>query len=211
MDHQLVLVCRASLLHELGGFQGYTLEVSRYLSALFSDPGTHFHNRVDAERDVRYKQFIPYVLLRSGNHIFTYVRGRTGAEERLRLQMSIGLGGHIEPTDAAMSDLSLAYRTAAAREVLEEVEMDGPYEERLIGLINDDTDHVGQVHLGILHIWDLANTRVRSREDGITLPKFQLLDTLVRSLSTGAMSLESWSRISLAALLDPNMPAPPMK
>lgn len=206
MKEQYVLVCRTSLLEELGSFQGYTLDAQRYLDAIFSDEDTHFHERTTAERDVRYKQIIPYVVLRCRDQIFTYVRGKATSDERLRLRTSIGLGGHIEPVDASSSNLSVAYRMAARREVLEEVCVSGPYHERVVGLINDDSDYVGRVHLGIFHIGYVANVQVRSREDRITAGRFELLESLVRRSLNGELELESWSRISLSALLDPHMP-----
>jgi predicted NUDIX family phosphoesterase len=70
------------------------------------------------------------------------------------------------------------YRQAMLREVAEEVIIDTTYEERCLGLINDDSTPVGQVHLGIVHVFDLAEPHVRRREQGLTQAGFDALDEL---------------------------------
>ena len=45
--------------------------------------------------------------------------------------------------------------------------MDTAYDMKCIGLINDDETDVGQVHLGIVHICDVAEPRVTPRESEI--------------------------------------------
>ena len=64
------------------------------------------------------------------------------------------MGGHINADDSTLFDTP--YREAMFREVAEEVKLDTTYTERCIGLINDDSNAVGQVHLGIVHVFELA-------------------------------------------------------
>ena len=45
------------------------------------------------------------------------------------------------------------------REVAEEIYLESEYTERCVGLINDDSNAVGQVHLGIVHVFELAEPR----------------------------------------------------
>jgi predicted NUDIX family phosphoesterase len=77
--------------------------------------------------------------------------------------------------------------------VSEEIYLDSPYAERAIGLINDDRTPVGQVHLGIVHVFDLEQPAVRQREDALTESGFASLDQLRENLS----QLETWSQLLL--------------
>lgn len=200
---QMVLVFETALLDRLGRFQGASLEVDAYLKAVLDPTSTRFMHREAAEQDPRFKQLIPYVVLRHGRTLFSYVRGKRSTESRLHARRSIGLGGHIEPADRTLfrSDETV-YREAARREVEEEVELNSPYAERIVGLLNDDSTEVGRVHFGIVHLWDLAAPLVRKREGQITQAGFRPLDELRR----GAEELESWSRLTLEILADPRVP-----
>ena len=200
---QLVLVFEAALLDRLGRFHGSSLEVDAYLKVILDPASTRFMPRDAAEQDPRFKQLIPYVVLRYRDTLFSYVRGKRSSESRLHALRSIGLGGHIEPADRTLfrSD-DTVYREAARREVEEEVEVGSPYEERIVGLLNDDTTEVGRVHFGIVHVWDVAAPRARKREGQITQSGFVPAGELRRE----AEQLESWSRLTLGILEDPRVP-----
>jgi hypothetical protein len=81
--------------------------------------------------------------------------------------------------------------------VEEEVHFDSPYTERCIGLINDDRTPVGQVHLGIVHVFDLAEPNVRRRETVLTRAGFSPLTELRRQ----ADEFETWSQFLLTPCL----------
>ena len=200
---QLVLVFEAALLDTIGRFQGYTREVERYLPLLLDPANNRFMVRDHAERDPAYKQLIPYVVLRYRDAVFQYVRGKRSTESRLIAMRSIGVGGHIEPTDQTLfaSDDQL-YRDAARREVEEEVEVGSRYREHIVALINDDSTEVGTVHFGIVHVWDLAEPQVRKREGLITQSGF----TALTELDQETEGLETWSKYALDALRDPQVP-----
>lgn len=162
-----------------------------------------FVERDRAEKDPAYKQLIPYVVLRCGDYVFSYVRGRNSSESRLVAMRSIGVGGHIEPADQSLfsSDREM-YLDAARREVREEVKIDTPYVEYVVALINDDSTDVGKVHLGIMHIWDLAEPKVTKREGLITQAGF----VPIARLKNAREELETWSQIALDVLEDPRVP-----
>ena len=107
---------------------------------------------------------------------------------------SIGVGGHISEQDNALFDSP--YREAMFREVAEEVHLESAYEERCLGLINDDSTPVGQVHLGIVHLFTLAEPRVRRREQALTQAGFAAIAELRRQRG----NFESWSQFVLAEL-----------
>lgn len=200
---QMVLVFEAALLDRIGRFQGCCLEVDQYLKAVLAPANNRFMERAQAEQDPRFKQLIPYVVLRFRDSVFSYVRGKKASEARLRAMRSIGLGGHIEPDDRTLfhSDEAL-YGEAARREVEEEVDLRSPYREHVAGLLNDDSTEVGRVHFGIVHVWDLAEPLASKREGQITQSGFVSLNDLLAE----EPQLETWSRLTLRILEDPRVP-----
>lgn len=200
---QLVLVCKASLIWRICQLQGYSLCITEHLSEVLNPANNLFLDRDLAETDFEFKQLIPYVVLRYKGSLFSYVRGKKSSESRLVAMRSIGVGGHIEPVDRSLflSDRDM-YLEAARREVSEEVKLDSPYYESIVALINDDSTDVGKVHLGIMHIWDLAEPKVTKREGLITQSGFVPIESLKADLE----ELETWSRIALQVLEDPSVP-----
>src|SRR5262249_27314328 len=157
-----VLVTPTRILCQAGLFQGFCSSVEHYLPKILDPDTLTFLPRSQAEDDPSFKQIIPYVVLRWQDQVFHYQRGRGATEARLRAPRSIGIGGHISAEDGLRpGDL---YRTGLLRELAEEVEIDSDYRQRTLGLINDDATPVGQVHLGIVHVFDLEQPRVRRRE-----------------------------------------------
>lgn len=200
---QLVLACKSSLIQKVGGFQGFSLEVNKLLWTILEPENNFFLNRDRAENSPEYKQLIPYVVLRYGDAIFSYVRGKKSSEARLVAMRSIGVGGHIEPIDQSLfsSDCDM-YLEAARREVNEEVKLDTIYREQVVAIINDDSTEVGKVHLGIMHIWDVAEPNVTKREGLITQAGFVHIEELKKNLD----ELETWSQIALQVLEHPTIP-----
>ena len=71
--NQMVLVSRTEALDRLGRFQGYSLNIGEYVTALLHPLNNLFMFRDVAEHDDHYKQLIPYVVLRFGDSVFSYV------------------------------------------------------------------------------------------------------------------------------------------
>src|SRR3990172_11369342 len=61
---EMVLVVPTALFHELGYFQGFSADVSRYLPRLLEGREVEYLPRGRMEEDPSYKQLIPYVLFR---------------------------------------------------------------------------------------------------------------------------------------------------
>ena len=173
-----ILVVPRSVLETLGAFQGLSLEADRYMAAFLDPQNNLFLPRPSAEADPSYKQIIPYLVLRHGDRVLCYTRGKSGGEARLHAKMSVGIGGHMNDgdTNAAHFDQA-AYLRAVERELHEELEIPGPYRQRAVALINDDTNEVGRVHLGVVHLVDHAVIkRGRRREGRETVGPGKLLD-----------------------------------
>jgi predicted NUDIX family phosphoesterase len=185
-----VLVIPTEVLRRAGPFQGFSPRVEHYLPALLDPAHFRYLPRSAAETDPSFKQLIPYVVLRWRDHVFHYTRGHGGGEARLRALRSVGVGGHICAEDGFSGD---HYRLGMLRELHEEVHLDGPYVERRLGLINDDRTPVGQVHLGIVHVFDLQGPYARRREEVLTEDGF----APVAELRGRASQFETWSQFLL--------------
>jgi predicted NUDIX family phosphoesterase len=130
-------------------------------------------------------------VLRCGDQLFHYTRGKAGTEARLRSLRSVGVGGHISSDDGVLPPD--AYRAGMRRELEEEIILESPYKEQTLGLINDDRTPVGQVHLGVVHLLDLPEPRVRRREEALAECGFSPLAEL-RNQRT---AFETWSQFLL--------------
>jgi predicted NUDIX family phosphoesterase len=153
------------------------------------------------EDDPSFKQLIPYALFRwvDANgivHLFEYLRGSGQGERRLHAKRSVGVGGHISSLDAAAGGIHDVYREGMRRELVEEVIIDTPYTEEIVGLINDDETSVGQVHLGVVHLCDVERPQIRPSEADILDAKFRPVDDILSRLD----AFESWSQIVVRAL-----------
>ena len=192
-----ILVIRRSLFDELGDFQGLNFEPEKYLNAILSRGNNFFIPRPQAENDAAYKQIIPYSLISHGDRVLHYVRGKKAGEQRLVAKGSIGIGGHMNETDESLFALDEhAYRAGVEREVNEEIKIETPFEDTIVALLNDDSNDVGRVHLGIVHVFKLREPRVQKREAMITSLAFLTRDELMARRG----SLETWSQICLDSL-----------
>ena len=192
-----VLVVRRSLFDELGAFHGLNFEPEKYLSALLSRGNNFFLPRAQAENDPTHKQIIPYALIVHNDTVLHYVRGKKAGEQRLVAKGSIGIGGHMNDTDESLFAWDEhAYRAGVEREVNEEIKIDSPFDDRIVALLNDDTTEVGRVHLGIVHVFRLAEPRVEKREAMITNVAFLKKDELLGRRE----NLETWSQLCVDSL-----------
>jgi predicted NUDIX family phosphoesterase len=192
-----VLVVRRSLFDELGSFQGLNFEPQRYVDALLSRGHNFFLPRSQAENDPTHKQIIPYALIVHGDRVLHYVRGKKAGEQRLVSKGSIGIGGHMNDTDESLFAFdAAAYHAGVAREVNEEITIGSSFEDRIVALLNDDSTEVGSVHLGIVHLFRLAEPKVEKREAMITNLSFLTRDELVSRRD----ALETWSQLCVDSL-----------
>jgi predicted NUDIX family phosphoesterase len=194
-----VLVVPRALLDEIGAFEGIRTAGLDEAVARLLDPANHFFmDRAAAENDPSHKQLIPYCIFRCGDRILHYTRGKSGGESRLHAKISVGVGGHVNPVDTGGGRTgSDAYHAAVTREIEEELDLPEEHEHRIIALLNDESNPVGQVHLGIVHVVDLKSEAVNSREDALTDLGFTPLAELSGALFE---RLETWSQFCIRHL-----------
>jgi predicted NUDIX family phosphoesterase len=189
-----VLVFPRALFERLGVFQGFSAEVDRYLPTILNDKNNSFLPRALAEIDPTFKQIIPYVVVTDGENILHYVRGKKAGEQRLVAKGSIGIGGHINEEDHTFFAFGLqAFQDAVEREVREELSVQGSFDAKPVGLINDDSTEVGRVHFGIVHLLFRTPDKVKKNEQVITQVEFLPIE----ELKTKREQMESWSQLCL--------------
>ncbi|MGA3760900.1 hypothetical protein ACPCXE_12830 [Bacillus velezensis] len=160
MDEIILAAPRSDVFqNEMLTFQGVNSEDERIVN-IMAQIEAHFFEirRGDAEEDPRFKQPIPYVVIRRDDEIFVYERLAGGGESRLHNKLSLGFGGHMNPMEGAAS-FSEVLKQNTDRELAEELYIREEDKQNIVtlGLINDDENDVGKVHIGILSALQLAS------------------------------------------------------
>lgn len=138
------------------------------------------------EQDPTYKQIIPYLVFQHGDRYFLMQRQAKATETRLQNKYSLGIGGHIRQEDIAGDDIA----AWARREFEEEVSYNGNYTVQLIGILNDDSNAVGQVHIGFIYLLTGDSEHISVKEE---LKSGTLLS--LEECEKFYDSMESWSQI----------------
>ncbi|MBK1789623.1 NUDIX domain-containing protein [Persicirhabdus sediminis] len=193
-----ILVIPRPLFDDLGSFQGTNADIDKYLPVILNPENNFFMDRAAAEEDPTHKQLIPYAIFKAGDKFLHYRRGKSGGEARLHAAGSVGIGGHINPIDERTDHLGEAtYMAGVEREIEEELNISGSHSQKIIALLNDDSNEVGKVHLGVVHLFELENDQVTANEDAIAELQFLTLEQLQGEYYE---SLESWSQKCVDAL-----------
>lgn len=182
-DRELVLcVPRASIIQGLGWRGIRDHDVPPILETIAARG--HYLRRGQAEDDPAWKQVIPYLLLRDRGRMFLMKRSSAGGDVRLHERWSIGVGGHLGPADASIE-------AGLVREFEEELIADWQPRFRLLGLLNDDSTAVGEVHFGVVFEAEAAGRAVAVRET------HKLSGAFVEpaEVELGFAHLESWSQL----------------
>jgi predicted NUDIX family phosphoesterase len=153
--------------------------------------GGRYLARPSAEDDPAFKQLIPYVVVRDGERIFLMERTDAGGDARLHGKASIGVGGHLNPVDEGDDALMAGLR----REWEEELVAGWAPDFRLVGLLNDDSNPVGAVHLGVVFSVEADGRPVGVREREKLTGAFVAPDEVRAAWDR----LETWSQLVAGA------------
>lgn len=184
---QVYVVPRGAVVDDAGWYGLRTDGLDAFVAALERDGRYEARDRM--ERDPAFKQVIPYLVLRDGQHYFLMQRTDAGADARLHGRYSIGVGGHLNPGDGGLLG-------GLRREWQEELVADFVPEFHLVALLNDDTTEVGEVHLGAIYLAEAASRPVAIRETD----KLSGVFALPAEVEAVADGLESWSRLTFEFL-----------
>ncbi|CAN5580486.1 NUDIX domain-containing protein [soil metagenome] len=187
--NELVLGVPRQAVLEGGGWRGVRVASVEPFLDLVAAVGA-YRPRAEVEDDPTWKQVIPYLVLHDGERLFLMRRTRAGGDSRLYERYSLGIGGHVNPPDGSVVG-------GLRREWAEEVDADFEPGFVPLGLLNDDTDPVGAVHLGVVYTADAAGRRVTVREhhklEGWFAPRHEVHAVHDR--------LETWSQLLLEFLV----------
>lgn len=162
------------------------------LQRALADHGRYMHRPL-AEQSPDWKQLIPYVVVRDGERIFLMERTDAGGDPRLHSKASIGVGGHLNPVDEGDDPLTVGLRREWAEELIADWEPDF----RLVGLLNDDSNPVGSVHLGVVFEVEAEGRPVQVRE----VDKLSGRIATLAEVEAAWPRLETWSQLVAAELL----------
>ncbi|NCT26788.1 MULTISPECIES: hypothetical protein [Bacillus] len=181
--------------NEMLTFQGVNSEDERIVN-IMAQIEAHFFEirRGDAEEDPRFKQPIPYVVIRRDDEVFVYERLAGGGESRLHNKLSLGFGGHMNPMEGTAS-FTEVLKQNTDRELAEELYIREEDKQNIVtlGLINDDENDVGKVHIGILSALQLASAaQVEVKEKDQIAGRWMKLSELKEE--NVYQRLEAWSQ-----------------
>lgn len=198
-DEQIIVISRELLFdNEKNAFNGFLSKNDVQGEEIFNTfKNYEVKRRGDMEEDPSYKQLISYCLLENENdEILVYQRLSGGGEERLHGQSSVGVGGHMNNVVGADS-INEVLRVNAQRELNEEVGLSEDRSQNMeyIGFINDDTNAVGKVHIGVVFKIKVKSSDVEVRETD-TLKINWVSQDEINDLN----HFESWSALILKDL-----------
>lgn len=180
------------------------------------------HGRGGVEKNPLFQQLIMYAFVLNGKKFLVYQRDTTGkhSDSRLSGKVSVGIGGHMDPTDLTLED-------SLWRELDEEAEIvvDGSSAffrnvkgqlnislmKKLIsiepvGILKDGRDEVGMVHLGIICMIKPKKNNVEFRlKTGEEAAKFSFVTLSEYENMTADKSVvpEGWTEIVVNKVIKP--------
>jgi predicted NUDIX family phosphoesterase len=182
---ELILVVKRSALFPQGSWQGLQAVDAQEYTQLIQEH-KEFHPRSLMEQDPTYKQIIPYLVFVHGDRYFLMQRKAKISEARLQSKFSLGIGGHINQEDLVDGNIA----NWARREFEEEVAYSGTYTIEPLGILNDDSNDVGKVHVGFVYLLhgDSADIKIKSEH------KSGEMVTLAECAERYA-TMETWTQI----------------
>ena len=189
-DEHILVVRRTHLFATCDAWHGLQeLDFDHYMHII--NHRKEFHPRSLMELNPTYKQIIPYLIFTHDNKYFLMQRKSDASETRLRNKLTLGIGGHIRQEDLTENSL-VAW---AMREFHEEVNYAGNLTVQPLGIINDDSNDVGKVHIGFafLLIGDSSEISVKSE---LKSGELVSLDDCIAQKE----SMESWSQFVVNCL-----------
>lgn len=186
-----ILVVKREFLFKDGAWSGLKrVNFDEYLRIITEHQ--EFHPRYAMETDPTYKQIIPYLVFKYKDRYFLMERDKKASETRLASKLTLGIGGHIHKEDMTEADIF----TWATREFHEEVNYTGTLTITPLGILNDDSNLVGQVHIGFVFL-------LEGDSDGISIKSELASGTLVTLDECKALKerMEGWSQTVLESLI----------
>ncbi len=145
--------------------------------------------RDDAEYDFEHKQIIPYLIIRNKDSYLLLQRTSKQSEKRLHNKFSLGIGGHINP-ESSDHGTNLVIG-GVYKELNEEVLVNEHSDLQFIGIINDESNSVSKVHLGLLYELEVLSSEYEVLEKDKMSAQWEHRDNLIQYYDR----METWSQI----------------
>lgn len=215
-EKEQVLVFPRSTLEALGSFVGFrkeappsTISSCAFLQSPALLSSLFYMDRDLAEKNENFLQLIPYCVFKCGKNFLVYQRTKKGGESRLHDKWSLGVGGHINDSDG---EITTSYESGMLRELSEEVDFKIPayyelsyydvknvptYTNQVLGFIYDDSNEVGRVHFGVVHLIEVNNDIILNfRDEALDKGSWVYYDWLVEN----SEKFENWSQLVIEHL-----------
>ena len=190
-DETILVVKRTALFHKESAWSGLKkVNFDKYLTLI--QEKKEFMPRSIMETDPQYKQIIPYLVFSYNNTYFLMQRTAQASEKRLQNKFSLGIGGHIRKKDMKTDSLF----DWARREFHEEVHYQGTFTIEPIGILNDDSNDVGKVHIGFVFLLHGDSDAISVKSE---LKSGQLLS--LEAMRQHFTAMESWSQLVFEFLI----------
>jgi predicted NUDIX family phosphoesterase len=190
LDEYILVVPRTLLFFD-DSWQGFKLLNNFEKYTRIISEKQQFLPRSLMETDPTYKQVIPYLIFQYNDRYFLMQRQAKASETRLQSKFTLGIGGHIRKED--MQTPSIV--DWAQREFHEEVDYTGNLTIKPLGIINDDSNEVGKVHVGFVFLLQGDSDQIQVKSElaqGRLATLEECLDHQDR--------METWSQLVLPAL-----------
>jgi predicted NUDIX family phosphoesterase len=189
-DEQILVVKRKDLFEDQTAWAGLKeVDFNSYLDRI--NTKKEFLPRSVMEQDPTYKQIIPYLIFCHENKYFLMQRTSQATEKRLQNKYSLGIGGHIRQEDMTSDNIF----DWARREFHEEVDYRDEVTIKPLGILNDDSNAVGQVHIGFVLLLEGKSSEIKVKSE---LKSGELLT--IDECNNYFTHMESWSQIVLEFL-----------
>ncbi|MCX6722216.1 MAG: hypothetical protein NTY04_03425 [Candidatus Staskawiczbacteria bacterium] len=163
-DDEQILVIKSDIIFAKGKWQGLKKDNLDYYIDLIKE-NHEFQKRGAMEINPAFQQIVAYILFSFGTKFFAYKYIKNAYEKRLvNDNYQLGVGGHINPTDADNGDILEA---GTMREWNEEVDFKGNFvSKKLVGIIKDESHDVEKVHVGLVYhfVGDSADIKIKETD-----------------------------------------------
>lgn len=191
-DEMILVVKRSEFFKHESPWAGLkSVDFDSYLTLIQSKK--EFLPRSVMEQDPTYKQIIPYLIFSYQDTYFMMQRTDKATEGRLKNKFSLGIGGHIREED--LTDDSIF--SWAEREFHEEVEYKDAFSIKPLGILNDDANPVGQVHVGFVFLLEGTTPHITVKSE---LKSGQLVS--LEECKGYFNTMETWSQMVYEFLLN---------
>lgn len=184
-DELILVLKRKDLFAAVPAWSGLkAVEFEQYIALIKEKK--EFLPRSIMETDPTYKQIIPYLVFSHEDKLFLMQRTDKATETRLQNKYSLGIGGHIRQEDLTHDSIF----EWAKREFHEEVDYNDAFTIEPLGILNDDSNAVGQVHVGFVFLLKGSTPNIKVKSE---LKSGELLTA--EQCKPYFSTMESWSQM----------------